>query len=86
MEKKESNEGVESVMKQAIHGEPENPENLDVFGSDDDIEDDDAYIDEPSEWDYYGNSGEKYGWYNGYSDDVIDDAFDGCPEATWNVD
>ena len=20
------------------------------------------------------------------SDDVIDDAFDGCPEATWNVD
>lgn len=22
----------------------------------------------------------------GYSDDVIDDAFDGCPEATWNVD
>ena len=31
-------------------------------------------------------SGEKYGYYNGYSDDVIDDAFDGCPEATWNVD
>lgn len=29
---------------------------------------------------------EKYGYYNGYSDDVIDDAFDGCPEATWNVD
>lgn len=39
-----------------------------------------------NEWDEYGRSGEKYGWYNGYSDDVIDDAFDGCPEATWNVD
>ena len=39
-----------------------------------------------NEWDDYGASGEKYGYYNGYSDDVIDDAFDGCPEATWNVD
>lgn len=39
-----------------------------------------------NEWDDYGTSGEKYGYYNGYSDDVIDDAFDGCPEATWNVD
>lgn len=40
-----------------------------------------------SAWDDdYGRSGEKYGWYNGWSDDVIDDAFDGDPEATWNVD
>lgn len=37
-------------------------------------------------WDDYGKSGEKYGWYNGFSDDVIDDAFEGDPEATWNVD
>lgn len=36
--------------------------------------------------DEYGSSGEKYGWYNGYSDDVIDDAFEGDPENTWNVD
>lgn len=39
-----------------------------------------------TDWDNYGKSGEKYGWYNGFSDDVIDDAFDGRPEATWNVD
>lgn len=39
-----------------------------------------------NEWDDYGTSGEKYGYYNGYSDDVIDDAFDGCPEATGNID
>ena len=29
---------------------------------------------------------EKYNGYNGYDDDTIDDAFDGHPEATWNVD
>lgn len=37
-------------------------------------------------WQNYAKSGEKYGWYNGFSDDVIDDAFDGVPKATWNVD
>ena len=36
--------------------------------------------------DDYGNSGEKYGWYNGWSDDAIDDAFEGDPMNTWNVD
>lgn len=36
--------------------------------------------------DEYGSSGEKYGWYHGYSDDAIDDAFEGDPENTWNVD
>ncbi|BCS85348.1 hypothetical protein prwr041_12410 [Prevotella herbatica] len=36
--------------------------------------------------DDYGKSGEHYGWYNGYSDDAIDDSFDGDPMATWNVD
>lgn len=49
---------------------------------DDSCNEDDYY----NGWDDYGTSGEKYGYYNGYSDDVIDDAFDGCPEATWNVD
>lgn len=29
---------------------------------------------------------EKYHGYNGYDDDTIDEAFDGIPEATWNVD
>ena len=48
--------------------------------------DDADFFLEKNEWDDYGTSGEKYGYYNGYSDDVIDDAFDGCPEATWNVD
>ena len=59
----------------------------------DSIEDDTDEFDESyneddyyNEWDDYGTSGEKYGYYNGYSDDVIDDAFEGCPEATWNVD
>ena len=39
-----------------------------------------------NEYDSYGKSYEKYNGYNGWSDDVIDDAFDGDPEATWNVD
>ena len=41
--------------------------------------------------DYYYDSEvnsryEKYNGYNGYDDDTIDEAFDGYPEATWNVD
>jgi hypothetical protein len=28
----------------------------------------------------------KYGGYNGWDDDAIDEAFDGDPELTWNVD
>ena len=41
--------------------------------------------------DYYsdveeGSRYEKYHGYNGFDDDTIDEAFDGCPEATWNVD
>jgi len=36
--------------------------------------------------DDYDNSGEEYGWYNGWSDDAINYAFDGDPSATWNVD
>lgn len=29
---------------------------------------------------------EKYNGYNGFDDQTIDDAFEGDPEATWNVD
>lgn len=39
--------------------------------------------------DYYFNHESPYGEYNGYNDyddDTIDIAFDGHPEATWNVD
>lgn len=34
----------------------------------------------------YEPSYDRYGGYNGYDDDTIDDAFDGDPDATWNVD
>ena len=34
----------------------------------------------------YGSSYDEYGGYNDWSDDVINDAFEGDPEATWNVD
>lgn len=37
--------------------------------------------DEPG-WGSY----EEYGGYNGYDDFTIDSAFDGDPEATWNID
>lgn len=37
-------------------------------------------------FDGYDSRYEKYNGYNGYDDDTIDDAFDGFPEATWNVD
>lgn len=53
----------------------------------------DNYYSEPEDYneyndpyENYGTSGDEYGWYNGWSDDVINDAFDGDPEATWNVD
>lgn len=54
-------------------------------------EDVDEDIQMGDEYDYdpmadYGTSGEKYGWYNGFSDDAIDDAFEGDPMNTWNVD
>ncbi|CEA15411.1 hypothetical protein ING2E5B_0644 [Fermentimonas caenicola] len=47
-------------------------------------EPDDYYDD--YDHDDYGSSYEKYGGYNGWSDDVIDDAFEGDPMNTWNVD
>lgn len=50
---------------------------------------DDNY--ESNSWDNYGTTYGKYaGSYAqdvmGYSDDVIDDAFDGDPDAYWNID
>lgn len=42
--------------------------------------------DDRDEMEEYGSSTEKYGGYNGWSDDAIDDAFEGDPMNTWNVD
>lgn len=53
-------------------------ENMDKYEPDDYF--DDNYHDD------YGSSYEKYGGYNGWSDDAIDDAFEGDPMNTWNVD
>lgn len=36
--------------------------------------------------DSYSSRYEKYNGFNGWDDDTIDDAFEGDPEATWNVD
>ncbi|WP_288372429.1 hypothetical protein [uncultured Algoriphagus sp.] len=36
--------------------------------------------------DFYDSGTTKYGGYNGFDDFTIDEAFDGDPEATWNVD
>lgn len=50
-------------------------------------EDDESdYDHNDDDHDDYGSSYEKYGGYNGWSDDVIDDAFEGDPMNTWNVD
>ena len=37
-------------------------------------------------WDEDSPSYSKYGGYNGWDDNTIDEAFDGNPELTWNVD
>ncbi|MEY4570822.1 MAG: hypothetical protein RLZ10_15 [Bacteroidota bacterium] len=49
---------------------------------------DSEHLDYDADYDYddYGGSYEKYGGYNGWSDDAIDDAFEGDPMNTWNVD
>lgn len=36
--------------------------------------------------DSFNDGSSKYGGYNGYDDDTIDEAFDGNPELTWNID
>ena len=42
--------------------------------------------DQEDDDDEYGSSYEEYNGYNGWDDDTINDAFEGDPEATWNVD
>ena len=44
------------------------------------------YSDESYYEDDYDDSSSKYGDYNGWDDDTIDEAFDGNPELTWNID
>jgi hypothetical protein len=72
-----------------------NPQNMEDVPENNDQEEDDLDDDmddygpdqqDNDSSDDYGSSGEKYGWYNGFSDDAIDDAFEGDPENTWNVD
>ncbi|RYE28016.1 MAG: hypothetical protein EOP48_33965 [Sphingobacteriales bacterium] len=76
-----------------IPGKEENNSELNELGNsveeadDEDLDEEDfSTLDKDDDYDNYGRSGEKYGWYNGWSDDVIDDAFEGDPENTWNVD
>ena len=43
------------------------------------------------DYDYYRDDDDegpysKYGGYNGWDDNTIDEAFDGNPELTWNID
>jgi hypothetical protein len=72
-----------SIMDNTQHQINNEPREMDIP----DEEDSDFLNYDIEHEDYdYGNSGEKYGWYNGWSDDVIDDAFEGDPENTWNVD
>jgi hypothetical protein len=53
-----------------------------------DTDDDDLYDDYEDDDNDYSDRGQnsKYGGYNGWTDDAIDKAFEGDPEATWNVD
>ena len=44
---------------------------------------DDYYYDN---YDDDDNGYSKYGGYNGYDDQTIDDAFEGDPSLTWNID
>lgn len=46
---------------------------------------DSSYYDSYDSYDE-GPSYTKYGGYNGYDDNTIDSAFEGMPEATWNID
>ena len=59
--------------------------------NDEDMENADGEVgmewdDDRDEMEEYGSSTEKYGGYNGWSDDAIDDAFEVDPMNTWNVD
>lgn len=73
----------EEHLKKQLLDENSNIEELDI--NDETLDDDYGY-----EYDFNPNQNsgeyEKYGGYNGWSDDAIDEAFNGDPEATWNVD
>lgn len=61
----------------------------DIEGSEDDaIMALNIYLDKSNhdDTDALSYSYSKYGGYNGWDDDAIDEAFDGNPELTWNVD
>jgi hypothetical protein len=46
----------------------------------------DDWPEEDNDNNFYNSGTQKYGGYNGFDDEAIDEAFDGDPEATWNVD
>ena len=56
----------------------------------DEYEDYEMFQDDSNEEEYGTHYGRYAGTYAqdvaGYSDDVIDDAFDGDPDAYWNID
>lgn len=66
--------------------EKEEKERASIVEANHGLDEDQDYDDD---YDYFSaarKGNEKYGGYNGWSDDEIDEAFDGNPEATWNVD
>lgn len=65
---------LEKIMKQTSKDDNEEYDDNDSDNYENDYDDN------------YGSSYEKYGGYNGYDDDTIDDAFEGDPMNTWNVD
>lgn len=48
----------------------------------DDYYDEHYNLEDEPDW----NSYDEYGGYMGYDDDAIDSAFDGMPDAVWNID
>ena len=62
-----------------------------VYVFDKDGKQKDTYNQGGDDYDYYdydddSPSYSKYGGYNGWDDNTIDEAFDGNPELTWNID
>ncbi len=83
---------TEILKLQAEESEQENDRVDDDFEDDynDEDYDEDYDDDNSSGYDYDDEPGwgsyDEYGGYNGYDDFTIDSAFDGDPEATWNID
>lgn len=73
--------------------ELEDDNDLEVYDDEDDEEDYEEY-EEYDDYDDYDDYGTHFGRYAGtyaqdvagYSDDVIDDVFEGDPDAYWNID